>query len=84
MSMKKSNEELALELLEPMASPEVLSAAKRATQSGEYIWVQDINGPFGLVRQSDQHAAVIVVYPAWTVVGSDKADFEVDEEWLEG
>jgi hypothetical protein len=82
--MLHHHEKAALELLEPMASEAVVKAAKAATRNGTHVWEQDSLGTLGLVSKADWHTAVIVVYPAWTIVGSDKADFEVDEEWLEG
>lgn len=76
--MPSTPEQEALTILEPMASENVLEAAKRVVSEGTHAWRRDSLGTLGLIKVSDPSQASIVVYPGPT------ADFEVDDEWLEG
>ncbi len=75
-------EKKALGILRAIASDEVVSKAEQAVAAGTHAWVQDpAFEAIGLVA-TGTNEAVVVVYPAG--VYGDRADFEVNDEWVEG
>jgi hypothetical protein len=69
----------ALIILDDMADPEVAAQARRAVKLGSYEWKADAESV--ALCYVGSREAVVIVYPNGAGLG--KADFEVDEAWLD-
>lgn len=77
----RTPEDRALSVLRIIASEDVVEAAVRAVERGSHVWVEDPVFDAVALVVPGTHEAVIAVY--FGTVSSDRADFEVNDEFLE-